>query len=161
MATPATDCAIIGTINDKTIETPARALDEHVAVLEAAAKLIGLPPFSEETSHRIDANTAHVYTRAHRWFIDFPHPHGGMIGSYPLADRMRPIADEDWESIRGVTVDEFLADDFAAHRWFPGTGETLRIHPMPLTVETVSAYAELVMSAGGVFEIENLEIVVA
>ena len=84
-----------------------------------------------------------------------------MIGSYPLAERMRPIADEGWETIRGVTVDEFLADDFATLRWFPGTGETLRVHPMPLTAETVAAYAELVMSAGGVFEIEDLEVVVA
>ena len=84
MATTATDCAIIGTINGKTIETPARTLREHVTALEDAAR-----------------------------------------------------------------------------RWFPGTGETLRIHPMPLTAETVAAYAELVMSAGGVFEIENLEVVVA
>lgn len=111
MATPATDCAIVGTINGKTIETPARALDEHVTALEDAAHLLGLPAFSEETSHRIDANTAHVYTRA--------------------------------------------------HRWFPGAGETLRVHPLPLTAETVTAYAELVMSAGRVFEIENLEVVVA
>lgn len=161
MVTPAANCTIIGTINGKTVETPARALDEHVTALGAAAHLLGLPAFSEETSHRIDANTAHVYTRAHRWFIDCPHPHGGMIGAHPLADRLRPIADEGWEAIRGVTVDEFLDDDFATLRWFPGTGETLRVHPMPLTAETVAAYAELVMSAGGVFEIENLEVVVA
>lgn len=159
--TPLLHFTIQGTVNGKTIETEPRTLREHVAVLETTAKLLGLPAFSEETSHRIDANTAHAYTRAHRWFIDCPHPHGGMIGSYPLADRLCPIADEGWESIRGVTVDEFLADDFAARRWFPGTGETLRIHPMPLTAETVTAYAELVMSAGGVFEIEDLEVVVA
>lgn len=161
MATPAANCAIIGTINGKTIETPARTLREHVAALESAAKLLGLPAFSEETSARIDANTTRAYTSAHRWFIDCPHPCGGVISSYPLTDRMRPGAHEGWEAIRGVTVDEFLADDFAARRWFPGTGETLRVHPLPLTAETVAAYAELVMSAGGVFEIEDLEVVVA
>lgn len=77
MATTAANCTIIGTINGKTIETPARTLREHVTALEDAAHLLGLPAFSEETSHRIDANTAHVYTRAHRWFIDCPHPRGG------------------------------------------------------------------------------------
>lgn len=40
MVTPAANCAIIGIINGKTIETPARTLREHVAALEAAAKLI-------------------------------------------------------------------------------------------------------------------------
>lgn len=160
--TPLTHFTVQGTINGKrAIETEPRTLREHVTALEAAAKLLGLPAFSEETTARIDANTSRVYTRAHRWFIDCPHPRVGMIGSYPLADRMRPIANEDWEAIRGVDVDEFLADDFAARRWFPGTGETLRVHPMPLTVETVAAYAELVMSAGGVFEIQDLELIVA
>ena len=64
MVTPATDCAIIGTINGKTIETPVRALDEHVTALEDAAHLLGLPAFSEETSHRIDANTARTRAAA-------------------------------------------------------------------------------------------------
>lgn len=158
--TPLTHFTIIGTIGGKHIETPARTLREHVTALEAAANLLGLPAFSEEASARIDANTNLAYTRAHRWFIDCPHPRGGVISSCPLVDRMRPIAGEGWEAIRGVTVDEFLADDFAA-RWYPETGETLRIHPMPLTAETVTAYAELVMSAGGVFEIKDLEVVVA
>lgn len=159
--TTVTPLTIQGTVSGKAIETEPRTLREHVAVLETTAKLLGLPAFSEETTARIDANTSHVYTRAHRWFIDCSHPCGGMIGSYPLADRMRPIADEGWEAIRGVTVDELLADDFAARRWFPGTGETLRLHPMPLTAETVAAYAELVMSAGGVFDIQDLELIVA
>lgn len=161
MTTPATDCAIIGTVNGKTIETPARTLREHVAALESAAKLLGLPAFSEETSARIDTNTTRAYTSAHRWFIDCPHPRGGVISSYPLADRMRPVAHEGWEAIHGVTVDEFLAGDFDTARRFAETGETLRVHPMPLTVETVAAYAELVMSAGGVFEIEDLDVIVA
>lgn len=161
MFTPLTHCTIIGTINGKSIKTPPRTLREHVTALEAAAKLLGLPAFSEETSARIDANTTHAYTHAHRWFIDQPHPHGGMISSHHLADRLRPVADEGWKAIRGMTVDELLAGNFDTRRWFPEAGETLRVHPMPLTAETVAAYAELVMSAGGVFEIENLEVVVA
>lgn len=161
MFTPITHSVIIASINGKSTKTPPRTLREHVAALESAAKLLGLPAFSEETSARIDANTARAYTRAHRWFIDQPHPHGGMISSYPLTDRMRPVAHEGWEAIRGVTVDEFLAGDFDTARRFAEVGETLRVHPMPLTAETVAAYAELVMSAGGVFEIDNLEVVVA
>ena len=38
MVTPTTKCAIIGIINGKTIETPARTLLEHVTALEAAAR---------------------------------------------------------------------------------------------------------------------------
>lgn len=162
--TPLTHFTIQGTINGKAIETESRTLREHVAVLEAAAKLLGLPAFSEETTARIDARTARAYARAHRWFIDCQHPHGGTISSYHLvADRIRQatINARDWEAIRGVTVDEFLAGDFDTRRWFPEYGEPLRVHPMPLTVETVAAYAELVMSAGGVFEIQDLELIVA
>lgn len=161
MFTPLTHSVINGTINGKPIETPARTLREHVATLETAAKLLGLPAFSEDAGARIDANTASAYTGSHRWFIDCPHPDGGMISSYPLTDRLRDLPDESWRSIRGVTIDEFLAGDFDTARWLPETGETLRTHPMPLTAETVTAYAELVMSAGGVFEIQDLELVVA
>lgn len=106
-----THSTIICMLNGSTFETQAGTLREHVAALEATAKVIDMPAFSEETSARIDANTAHAYTRA--------------------------------------------------HRWFPETGERLRVHPMPLTAETVAAYAELVLSAGSVFKIENLEVVVA
>lgn len=159
--TPLTHFTIQGTINSKATETPARTLREHVAALETTAKLLGLPAFSEGTSARIDPNTTRAYTSAHRWFIDCQHPHGGSIGSYPLADRITSIDEQAWEAIRGVTVDEFLAGDFDTRRWFPEYGETLRVHPMPLTVETVAAYAELVMSAGGSFEIQDLELVVA
>lgn len=161
MFTPLTHCTISGTINGNAIKTPPRTLREHVTALEAAAKLLGLPAFSEEAGARIDANTTHAYTHAHRWFIDQPHPRGGMISSYPLADRLRHVADGGWKAIRGMTIDEFLAGDFNTRRWWPEAGEMLRVHPMPLTAETVAAYAELVMSAGGVFEIENLELVVA
>lgn len=159
--TTITPLTIQGTISGKAIETEPRTLREHVAVLETAAKLLGLPAFSKETTARIDANTARAYTCAHRWFIDCRHPHGGAISSHHLADRITSIDARDWEAIRGVTVDEFLAGDFDTRRWFPEYGEPLRVHPMPLTAETVAAYAELVMSAGGVFEIENLEVVVA
>jgi len=161
--TPLTHFTIRGAINGKPIETEPRTLREHVAVLETTAKLLGLPAFSEETGARIDARTARAYTRAHRWFIDCPHPHGGIISSYHLADRIRhaTINARDWEAIRGVTVDEFLAGDFDTRRWCPECGEALRVHPMPLTVETVAAYAELVMSAGGVFDIQDLELIVA
>lgn len=159
--TPITHFTIQGTINGKPIETEARTLREHVAVLETTAKLLGLPAFSEETSARIDANTTRAYTRAHRWFIDCQHPHGGIISSYHLADRITTINARDWEAIRGVTVEELLDGDFDTRRWFPEYGEPLRVHPMPLTVETVAAYAELVMSAGGVFDIQDLELIVA
>lgn len=159
--TPLTHFTIQGTINGKAIESEARTLREHVAVLEATAKLLSLPAFSEETTARIDANTARAYTRAHRWFIDCQHPHGGAISSHHLADRITSIDARDWESIRGVAVDKFLVGDFDTRRWFPEYGEPLRVHPMPLTAETVAAYAELVMSAGGVFEIQDLELVVA
>lgn len=156
-----TRSTIICTFSGSIFETQAGTLREHVTALEAAAKAIDLPAFSEKTSARIDANTAHAYTGAHRWFIDCEHPRGGMIGSHHLADRITIDDQRDWEAIRGVTVDEFLAGDFDTRRWFPETGETLRVHPMPLTAETVAAYAELVLSAGGVFKIENLEVVVA
>nr|DAV51071.1 MAG TPA: hypothetical protein [Caudoviricetes sp.] len=160
--TPLTHFTIQGVINDKAIKSEARTLREHVAVLEAAAKLLSLPAFSEETTARIDANTTRAYTRAHRWFIDCPHPHGGTISSYHLVvDRITSIDARDWKGIRGVAVDEFLAGDFDTRRWFPEYGELLRVHPMPLTVETVAAYAELVMSAGGVFDIQDLELIVA
>lgn len=158
---PLTHFTIQGTVNGKTIETEPRTLREHVTVLETTAKLLGLPAFSEETSARIDANTTQAYTRAHRWFIDCQHPHGGIISSYHLADRITTINARDWEAIRGVTAEEFLDGDFDTRRWFPEYGEPLRVHPMPLTVETVAAYAELVMSAGGVFEIQDLELIVA
>lgn len=158
---PLTHFTIQGTVSGKPIETEPRTLREHVAVLETTAKLLGLPAFSEETTARIDARTTRAYTRAHRWFIDCRHPHGGIISSHHLADRITTIDARDWEAIRGVTVDEFLGGDFDTRRWFPEYGEALRVHPMPLTAETVAAYAELVMSAGGVFEIENLEVVVA
>ena len=160
--TPLTHLTIQGAINGKPIETEPRTLREHVTVLETTAKLLGLPAFSEETTARIDANTTRAYTRAHRWFIDCPHPHGGTISSHHLvADRITSIDARDWKSLRGVTVDEFLAGDFDTRRWFPECGELLRVHPMPLTVETVAAYAELVMSAGGVFDIQDLELIVA
>lgn len=159
--TPLTHFTIQGAINGKTIETEPRTLREHIAVLETAAKLLGLPAFNEETTARIDANTTRAYTRAHRWFIDCQHPHGGTIRSHNLADRITTINARDWEAIRGVTIDEFLAGDFDTRRWFPEYGEPLRVHPMPLTVETVAAYAELVMSAGGVFDIQDLELIVA
>lgn len=159
--TPLTHFTIQGTINGKTIETEPRMLREHVTVLEATAKLLSLPAFSEETTARIDARTTRAYTRAHRWFIDCQHPHGGAISSHHLADRITSIDARDWKAIRGVTVDEFLGGDFDTRRWFPEYGEALRVHPMPLTVETVAAYAELVMSAGGVFDIQDLELVVA
>ena len=161
MFTPLTNSTITGTINGKPINTPARTLREHVAVLEAAAKLLGLPAFSEEAGARIDANTTRAYTCLHRWFIDLPHPDGGLISSYHLADRIRDLPDGSWMSIRGVTIDEFLTGGFDTARWLPETGETLRVNPMPLTAETVTAYAELVMSAGGVFEIQDIELVVA
>lgn len=160
--TPLTHFTIQGTINGKAVETEARTLCEHVAVLEPTAKLLGLPAFSEETTARIDVSTTRAYTRAHRWFIDCRHPHGGAISSYHLAaSRITDIDAREWKSIRGVTIDEFLAGDFDTRRWFPKYGEPLRVHPMPLTVETVAAYAELVMSAGGVFEIQDLELIVA
>lgn len=161
MFTPITHSTIVGTTNGKTIETEPRTLREHVTALEATAKLLGLPVFSEETTARIDANTARAYTRAHRWFIDCQHPHGGAISGHHLADRITDIDAREWKRIRGVTVDEFLAGDFDTRRWFPEYGEPLRVHPMPLTVETVAAYAELVMSAGGVFDIQDIELVVA
>lgn len=160
--TPLTHFTIQGTINGKAIETEPRILREHIAVLETTAKLLGLPAFNEEAGARIDANTARAYTRAHRWFIDCQHPHGGAISSYHLAaDRITSIDARDWKGIRGVTIDEFLAGDFDTRRWFPEYGEPLRVHPMPLTVETVASYAELVMSAGGVFDIQDLELIVA
>lgn len=161
MFTPITHSTIVGTINGKTIETEPRTLREHVTALEATAKLLGLPVFSEETTARIDANTTRAYTRAHRWFIDCQHPHGGAISGHHLADRITDIDAREWKRIRGVTVDEFLAGDFDTRRWFPEYGEPLRVHPMPLTVETVAAYAELVMSDGGVFDIQDIELVVA
>lgn len=161
MFTHLTHSTINGTINGKPIKTPARTLREHVATLETAAKLLGLPAFSEGTGARIDADTARAHTSTHRWFIDCHHPDGGVISSYHLADRLRGLPDGSWMSIRGVTIDEFLAGDFDTARWLPETGETLRVNPMPLTAETVTAYAELVMSAGGVFEIQDLELVVA
>lgn len=159
--TPLTHFTIQAAINGKPIETDPRTLREHVAVLEITAKLLGLPAFSEETTARIDANTARAYTGAHRWFIDCRHPHGGAISGHHLADRITDIDAREWKRIRGVTVDEFLAGDFDTRRWFPEYGEPLRVHPMPLTVETVAAYAELVMSAGGAFEIQDLELTVA
>lgn len=161
MLTPSTHSTIVSTINGRRIETPARTLREHVAALEATAKFLGLPAFSEETGARIDANTTRAYTRAHRWFIDCPHPNGGRISSYHLADRIRDLPDGSWRSIRGVTIDEFLAGDFDTARWLHETGELLRVNPMPLTPETVTAYAELVMSAGGGFDIQDIELVVA
>lgn len=156
-----TRSTIICTIDGHAFESPACTLREHVAELEASAKVIGLPAFSEETSARIDTASGRAYTRAHRWFIDCKHLHGGMIGSHHLADRITIADPGDWESITGVTVDGFLAGDFDTRRWFPETGEHLRVHPMPMTAETVAAYAELVLSIGGVFKIENLEVVVA
>lgn len=153
---------INGAINGKRmINAKPRTLSEHIAVLEKAASLLGLPAFCEATGPRIDANTARAYTSAHRWFIDCQHPDGGIISSYHIMDHITEVRTEEWDAIRGATLDEFLAGDFDTHRWDPNFGETLRIYPMPVNQETVAAYAEFVMSAGGVFEIRDLKVNVA
>lgn len=159
--TPITSCTIIGIINGNPVETPARTLREHITALETAANLLGLPAFSEDAGPRIDARSARAYTHAHRWFIDCRHKDGGIVSSYLAGDSITDIDAKQWDAIHGVTVDEFLGGDFDTLRWQPWTCELLRVNPMPVTRDTVLEYAKFVISAGGVFEVNDMELVVA
>lgn len=161
LITPSVSLAIVGTINGKLIETPARTLREHITALETAANLLGLPAFSEDAGPRIDARTARAHTHAHRWFIDCRHKDGGLVSSHLKAGSITDIGAKQWDAIHGVTLDEFLGGDFDTLRQQPWTCELLRVNPMPVTVDTVLEYANFVISAGGVFEVNDLELVVA
>ena len=140
MATTATDCAIIGTINGKTIETPARTLREHVTALEDAAHLLGLPLFSEGTGPQVETLSQKFHRKTWKWFLDATPEQGGILELHHYPAGAIDIA----KATPGKSMAPLLAalmSDKPVHQW---DGDMSHTTPAPVTRAMVEAYAKLI-----------------